>query len=256
MQVLLLSCMFVRGWSLANLDPEFMMFRAISDYTKRFGWLRSPDVSTVLRWSSELLILCAAGWLIFHNYPVWQILVTAVLLNWWVGKQFINDRRKNDEKKYGWMLQPNEQEMKRNHAAIDAFTLRLSENPDDVEAYWLRADTRTILRDFKGAIDDYTQAIRLSSNDASLYAARGFTQSQLGNHAAAIKDLTAAIALNPITPLNYEWRAHAYQQSGDQKNAQKDFALARQLDEKLTNAIISDYSEPAEKGPSFTSVAR
>ncbi|MBI4231609.1 tetratricopeptide repeat protein [Candidatus Peregrinibacteria bacterium] len=65
------------------------------------------------------------------------------------------------------------------------------------EAYFERALSKALARDYRGAIDDYTKASKLSPDDPEILKKRGLAKIMVGDNIGAISDWENAIRLNP-----------------------------------------------------------
>jgi tetratricopeptide (TPR) repeat protein len=253
------SAIYLRGWAKAQLVPEHIGHRFLSHYGKPSGLLFNPMSALICRWLAELLIWVSCIWLVFNHYsPSWLWIGLASVGSWWLSASFVQDRRRNDERKYGWITcEAQDLRLKERQAEEVDFeqrmTQRITENPNDAEAYTKRGDSRVRASNFQGAIDDFTEAIRLDPNNeamldglgghptnAMLYASRGLTRLQLGDHDGAIEDCTQSIKIFPDNPLAYIWRSQAYQQAGERRKAQKDISLAKEIETKLMKEMPTD----------------
>jgi tetratricopeptide (TPR) repeat protein len=86
---------------------------------------------------------------------------------------------------------------KRNLAAYEWFTMTLRNDPNFVEAYLERGNTRLNTKDYEGAIKDYTQAIALKPDYRDAYLNRGATLIQIGQKVKGNQDLKHGNALLP-----------------------------------------------------------
>jgi MtfA peptidase len=150
-------------------------------------------------------------------------------------------------------------------AASDA----LQCDPEDDEAYSLRASARVHLRCFPAALDDANEAIRLnpgsddayraraaaliglhreesaqrdldrvldsSENDAEAYYLRGLVWSALGDLKRAVSDFSYSLALRPLSADALYHRGLALQKLGRAKDAEADLQKALQLDPEVAH---------------------
>jgi tetratricopeptide (TPR) repeat protein len=98
----------------------------------------------------------------------------------------------------------------RANVLVDRYTARLNEDPNDAEAYHLRAHSQAALERFREAFADLAQAMRLRPQDAHLRDFRGSLHSHLSQHEAAIVDLETALRLRPDQPPVRELLAQCY----------------------------------------------
>ena len=104
-------------------------------------------------------------------------------------------------------------------------------------AYVIRAEAHTQLKDYELAIKDYTQAIKLQPDKASAYSGRGNLYTKQKNYQQAINDYTKVIELQPNNAQAYVNRGSAYAQLREQQKAATDYQQAQQL---FTQTIESD----------------
>jgi tetratricopeptide (TPR) repeat protein len=79
------------------------------------------------------------------------------------------------------------------HAVDDVSQALTLGTADQAGAYYLRADLRLRLKDYKAAIPDYDQAIALDKDFGDAYAGRSVARLQTGDAAGALADATHAI---------------------------------------------------------------
>ena len=114
--------------------------------------------------------------------------------------------------------------------AIASCNSALAANPNDAEAYELRAQARDQKQQRALAIADYSHAISLRPNDASLYEKRGQIRYELTDYVGTIEDDTKAILLDPKTASHYAGRADAEYMHGSDDDALRDYDIAITLD--------------------------
>jgi tetratricopeptide (TPR) repeat protein len=68
--------------------------------------------------------------------------------------------------------------------------------PDDADAFEVRGDAWTGLKNYEKALDDYDAAIRLTPNVARLYARRAVAFGHMRNFRMAVRDYTQAVRLD------------------------------------------------------------
>src|SRR5262245_21125754 len=76
--------------------------------------------------------------------------------------------------------------------ALASLTRFITRNPEEPEAYCLRAMVYFAAGDNSRSVADYTQAIRLSPKNASYYFQRATVFADGGDHRKAIADYTTA----------------------------------------------------------------
>ena len=88
---------------------------------------------------------------------------------------------------------------------LERHTARLKRDPNDAQAYHLRAHALGKLSRFPEAIEAFTNAIRLRPRDAHIRSLRGIVHLELGQKEPAIDDLEAALRLDPDQRLFPKW---------------------------------------------------
>ena len=90
---------------------------------------------------------------------------------------------------------------------IAEHTKLIVSNPQYVDAYYNRANTKYELKDYQGAIADFNKAIEFGPQYAYAYYNRGITKSILGHYQEAIADFGMAIEIDPKDSAAYYNRA-------------------------------------------------
>jgi hypothetical protein len=110
---------------------------------------------------------------------------------------------------------------------------------DTAEAYLMRGDQYSDIRDYDHAIADYSQAIRLKPDYAEAYNNRGYAYYWSGKveMANAIADYSQAIKSRPAYAYAYNNRGAAYMASGYPDEALRDFDRAIQLQPDFPQAF-------------------
>ena len=109
----------------------------------------------------------------------------------------------------------------------------LSDNPNDIEAFLMRAEARFYLKEYFGAVEDYDSAIALNPDNADYYCNRSIVKYWLEDYKGAVADTTMAIKLQPDSIHAYSKRGIAYYLSGNFTRALADFNKCIQLDPLL-----------------------
>jgi tetratricopeptide (TPR) repeat protein len=108
--------------------------------------------------------------------------------------------------------------------ALVSWSLVLSLNPRNAEAYFSRAVVKNELHVWKAALRDYDEALRLSPDYIGALTNRGSLRDDHGDHAGAIGDYNRAIALAGDRDSN---KAMAYFNRGNAKLHLRDLGGAR-----------------------------
>ena len=101
--------------------------------------------------------------------------------------------------------------------AIADLTQALQLNPNNLEAYYLRANAYYHLENYQGAIADFTQAITLNPDYVGAYTGRGIAYLNLGDKPKALEDFRQAATL--------------FQQQGDTEKYQYTQQIIRRLEQ-------------------------
>ena len=78
---------------------------------------------------------------------------------------------------------------------IRTYSKAIALNPANAEAFYLRANTKYLLGDYKSAIADYNKAIDINPENRMAYYNRGFANTKLGNKIASRADFSKAAEL-------------------------------------------------------------
>lgn len=120
--------------------------------------------------------------------------------------------------------------------ALQVFTDRIREKPEDASTWYRRACIHLEKGDFKEAISDFSEAIRLESN-STYYAARGAARSRLGEFEVAYNDFAESLRLNSANSTTYVCRGTARKLNREFDQALQDYAEAVRLDPKCAEAF-------------------
>ena len=114
--------------------------------------------------------------------------------------------------------------------AIQACSQLITQNSNDVEAYFNRGRAFTDSGDLQNAIADYNQAIQLQPNlAAGAYSNIGVARYKAGDLQGAIADLNKSIQLNPNYAFAYYNRGLARHDAGDVQGSIADLQQAANL---------------------------
>jgi tetratricopeptide (TPR) repeat protein len=150
--------------------------------------------------------------------------------------------------------------------AVDYFTERIRNNPNDADAFGRRAYAWEEKGEGDVALKDYSEAIRLKPKSEQWRLARGSLFLDKKNYDEAIADCDEAIRLNPKS-IAFGDRGVAWSAKKDYGNAIADYDRAIQLDPKVPEAFynrgnawkakkeyekaIADYDEAIRLDPKF-----
>jgi hypothetical protein len=109
-------------------------------------------------------------------------------------------------------------------------------SPKTAEAYLIRGDNFSAIKDYGHAIQDYDQAIRLNPKYAEAYNNRGYAYYWNYEVEKAVADYSQAIKLRPDYAYAYNNRGAAYMMSGDSEQAIRDFNRAIALQPNFPQA--------------------
>jgi tetratricopeptide (TPR) repeat protein len=113
--------------------------------------------------------------------------------------------------------------------AVDYFTKKLDEQPDNDQWFAFRGWARFRQGKAEEALKDYAEAIRLKPRAASWYGNRGLIYVEAKKLDEAIADFTTAIDLTG-SEIGYRYRGMAYSRKKDFAKAADDYAKAVELD--------------------------
>jgi tetratricopeptide (TPR) repeat protein len=120
------------------------------------------------------------------------------------------------------------------------YNLAIKSNPEDKDAYLLRAYHKASFGDYKGAILDYDKLIVSDGSNFLYYEGRGNAKSEMEDYEGAILDYNKALENYP-SRRSYLQRGKARYKLGDIKNACLDWNKVKPLEWDYT--MESDYSD-------------
>jgi tetratricopeptide (TPR) repeat protein len=124
--------------------------------------------------------------------------------------------------------------------ALQDFNQAIAVDPQDPDNYLVRARLRyDNLFDRKGALADYDRAIALNPKYLLAYNERGQLRYFSNDDAGALADYNQAIAINPKNSTGYSNRASVKQRLGDKKGALADYSQAIALSPKWAAAYFN-----------------
>jgi tetratricopeptide (TPR) repeat protein len=151
--------------------------------------------------------------------------------------------------------------------AVDYYTDRIRENPNDGSAFGHRAWAWKQKGEVDIAIKDFNEAIRLDPKSAALRSNRGSAWSDKKEYDKAIADYDEAIRLDPKLAIAFVNRGNALKDKKKYDKAIADYDEAIRLDPKYTSAFnnrgivweakkeydkaIADYDEAIQLDPKF-----
>jgi S1-C subfamily serine protease len=123
--------------------------------------------------------------------------------------------------------------------ALQDFNQAIAADPQDADNYLVRARLKyDNLFDKKGALADYNQAIALDPKYVLAYNERGQLR-EFNDKAGALADYSQAIALNPKYATGYSNRASVKRSMGDTKGALADYNQAIALSPKWASVYFN-----------------
>ncbi|MDY6940269.1 MAG: tetratricopeptide repeat protein [Cyanobacteriota bacterium] len=129
---------------------------------------------------------------------------------------------------------------------IDRATAAIAANPNDIEAYYQRAQAQNILGNTHEAKADYDRVVSIAPDEVRSYLERASFYTQMKNYPEAILDYDRALALTPNDPIVYDYRANVRYQSGDFAGAIADYTKVIELDREDFWAYIQRGSTRLE----------
>lgn len=123
--------------------------------------------------------------------------------------------------------------------ALFEFDRAIELDPEYIQAYIERGNTKDAIRDLPGAYADFSKAITLDPKSAPAYYNRGTISTKIGKHQAAIADFTAAISIDPKYAAAYMNRGNNYDDLGNSIAAFADYDRAIALKPNYALAYIN-----------------
>ena len=142
------------------------------------------------------------------------------------------------KKKYQ-TIQPSKSNENYNQKLID-YTLAISQNPKNAEAYKNRGIVHKDLGETEKAIADLTRSISFNPQDPESYYSRGMVYQSQGKYEDAIFDFSRAIELKNNFMMAYMNRSVAYRELKENSQAAKDLQKAAELS-KQQNKLAEFY---------------
>lgn len=152
---------------------------------------------------------------------------------------------------------------------IAACTKRLTDDPDNVAAYYERACAYIKKCEYNQAIADFDEIIRRDPADAEAFRSRGHQHVNVGAYTEALDDYANAMRLDPGNADDYGGRARAYGGMLKYQEALRDCTKAIQLDPRFVyphtirgwvheciekyDLATADYSEAIRLSPADSS---
>ena len=121
--------------------------------------------------------------------------------------------------------------------AIKSLTVKLAENPDDVDALYRRGQVYASKGAYELAIRDFGDTIRLNPKDVEAYNNRCWVRAVVGELQSALRDCNEALRLRPNFVDALDSRGLVNLKSGSTKNAIADFDAALNLNPGLTSSL-------------------
>jgi tetratricopeptide (TPR) repeat protein len=106
------------------------------------------------------------------------------------------------------------------------------------QEYYLKAEAKYKIGDYKEAIEHYNRAIEFNPYYAIAYANRGNAKENLGDLIGAIQDYTKALEINPISE-TYTNRGNANDNLGNHKEAIQDYNKAIEINPNYSSAYYN-----------------
>lgn len=120
--------------------------------------------------------------------------------------------------------------------AMHDFGYAIFLNPRYAEAYAKRGQIRAYIHDNRGAIRDFTKATEINPKDSSSYFNRAVAHYVVCEFDDAIKDCSKAIRLKKDEPKYYYWRAKGHEGKSKYKKALKDLDKAIEINAEFADA--------------------
>ena len=124
--------------------------------------------------------------------------------------------------------------------AIEYYTKDLADNPNNLNAYYRRGFTYSMLHNYKAATRDYSIVIRKDPKYVWAYISRGSARHKLKKYDEAVTDFDTAIELDPKNQEAYNNRGWAKHALGDKKGACKDWKHSKKMGNGEAKIILSN----------------
>ena len=124
--------------------------------------------------------------------------------------------------------------------AIDYYTKELAAKPGNLNAYYRRGFTYSVLGNHKAAIRDYSIIIRKDPGYVWAYISRGSSKNKLKLFKEALEDFDKAIEIEPKNQEAYNNRGWAKHGLGDKKGACKDWKFSKKMGNGEAKIILSN----------------
>ncbi|MDA1017570.1 MAG: tetratricopeptide repeat protein [Planctomycetota bacterium] len=121
--------------------------------------------------------------------------------------------------------------------AIESLSQAIGFDPDNADAYRMRAEVYTAIREDANALADLGAAIRIDPKNAKLRASRGFFLMSRGQGDRAIKDFDEAVTLDPTLKTAFNNRGLIKVAKNAFDDAIADFDKAIELDAEYADAF-------------------
>lgn len=121
--------------------------------------------------------------------------------------------------------------------AIESLSQAIGLDPDNADAYRMRAEVYTAIREDANALADLGAAIRIDPKNAKLRAARGFFLMSRGQGDRAVKDFDEAVSLDPTLKTAFNNRGLIKVAKNAFDDAIADFDKAIELDAEYADAF-------------------
>ena len=121
-------------------------------------------------------------------------------------------------------------EIGRYEQAVADYDQAIRLNPNDAEAYRIRAAAKVEIGRYEQAFEDFDEAIRLAPNIPEEYLGRGFSKDKLDKYQEALDDYSEALRLDPSLGIAYSLRGDLLAKLGRYQAAYKDREQAKKLE--------------------------
>lgn len=109
---------------------------------------------------------------------------------------------------------------------VEAYTAKISKNPEDYLLYFERGKNYEQLEDYDNALQDYSRCIELKSDFADALIRRGLLQMERQNYSEAQKDFENLISKKPEEYAGYELMGNLLFQKGEWEKAGESLSKA------------------------------
>ena len=110
--------------------------------------------------------------------------------------------------------------------ALEALTAVIESDPNDIEAYLLRAGVNAVKTNYIASHQDINTALRLQPDSPDVFTERALINCEMQRYVDALDDCNSSLELEPNVAKTYVVRGMTYYNLGEDDNALDDFSVA------------------------------